>query len=108
MLPGFRFLFAAIMLSMSMLICGLGAAALLRAAHEEVASIPSRRAPPETMFTQQSDAKPTLALLRVEPSGADQKAAKLATSDNAQDQAAIVATPVEPENPQPGPTRSPP
>jgi hypothetical protein len=97
MLPGFRFLFAAIMLSMAMLIFGLGAAALLRAAHEEFASIPSRRGPPETIFAPQSDAKPTLAIVRVEPLGADQKAAKLATSDNAQDQAAIVATSAEPE-----------
>ena len=38
MLPGFRFLFAAIVLSMSVLVFGLGAAALLRAAHEEFAS----------------------------------------------------------------------
>jgi len=53
MLPGFRFLFAAIILSMSILIFGLGAAALLRAAHEEFASIPSRRAAPETIFAQQ-------------------------------------------------------
>jgi len=34
MLPGFRFLFAAIVLSMSVLIFGFGAAALLRTAHE--------------------------------------------------------------------------
>src|ERR1700742_2216602 len=59
MLPGFRFLFAAIVLSTSMLIFGLGAAALLRAAHEEFASIPSRRAPPETLFAQRDDAGPT-------------------------------------------------
>ena len=52
MLPGFRFLFAAIVLSTSMLIFGLGAAALLRAAHEEFASIPTRRPPPETLFAQ--------------------------------------------------------
>jgi hypothetical protein len=39
MLPGFRFLFAARVLAMPMLIFGLGAAALLRAAHEEFASI---------------------------------------------------------------------
>lgn len=103
MLPSFRFLFAAIVLSMSMLIFGLGAAALLRAAHEEFASIPARRGPPETIFARQSDAKPTLAILRVEPSEADQKAAKLATSDNAQDQAAIGATPAEPEKPAAGP-----
>ena len=38
MLPGFRFLFAATMLSMSLLVFGLGAAALLRAAHEEFTS----------------------------------------------------------------------
>ena len=68
MLPGFRFLFAAIVLSMSVLVFGLGAAALLRAAHEEFASLPSRRAPPEPVFAQQNDAPlPTLALLRVEP-----------------------------------------
>ena len=40
MLPGFRFLFTAIVLSMSVLIFGLGAAALLRAAHEEFANLP--------------------------------------------------------------------
>jgi hypothetical protein len=68
MLPGFRFLFAAIVLSMSVLIFGLGAAALLRAAHEQFASIPSRRPPPEPVFARQNDpAIPTLALLRVEP-----------------------------------------
>jgi hypothetical protein len=68
MLPGFRFLFAAIVLSMSILVFGLGAAALLRAAHEEFASIPSRRAPPETMFrATERGLAPTLALLRVDP-----------------------------------------
>jgi len=68
MLPGFRFLFAAIVLSMSVLIFGLGAAALLRAAHEQFASIPSRRAPPEPVFTREGEPLiPTLALLRVEP-----------------------------------------
>src|SRR3954451_18479113 len=68
MLPGFRFLFAAILLSTSILVFGLGAAALLRAAHEEVASIPTRRAPPEPVFALQDEpAQPTLALLRVEP-----------------------------------------
>ena len=34
MLPGFRFRFAAVFLSMSVLVFGVGAAALLRAAHE--------------------------------------------------------------------------
>jgi len=68
MLPGFRFLFAAIVLSMSVLIFGLGAAALLRAAHEQFASTPTRRAPPEQVFARQNDPPiPTLALLRIEP-----------------------------------------
>ena len=98
MLPGFRFLFAAIVLSTSMLIFGLGAAALLRAAHQEFASIPSRRAPPETLFAQRDDAGPTLALVRIEPSAADQKAATAtALSDSVPDQAAIVSAPPEPE-----------
>src|SRR6202166_3667783 len=67
MLPGFRFLFAAIILSMSILVFGLGAAALLRAAHEEFASTPAWHATPETMFAQQSEAaRPVLALLRVD------------------------------------------
>ena len=74
MLPGFRFLFTAIVLSMSVLIFGLGAAALLRAAHEEFANLPSRRATPEPMFARLSDDQPpTLALLRVEPPVADKQ-----------------------------------
>ena len=50
MLPGFRFLFAAIVLSVSVLIFGLGAAALLRATHEEFASIPARRVTARTVL----------------------------------------------------------
>src|SRR5688572_23826876 len=68
MLPGFRFLFTAIVLSMSVLIFGLGAAALLRAKHEEFANLPSRRATPEPMFARlNDDSPPTLALLRIGP-----------------------------------------
>ena len=55
MLPGFRFLFTAIVLSMSVLIFGLGAAALLRAKHEEFVNLPSRRATPEPMFARLND-----------------------------------------------------
>ncbi len=87
MLPGFRFLFAAIILSMSVLVFGLGAAALLRAAHEQFASIPSRRAPPEPVFAQQSEPPmPTLALLRFEPAVAEKE------PDTAPDNAAAVAS----------------
>ena len=72
MLPGFRFLFAAIVLSMSILVFGLGAAALLRAAHEEFANLPSRRAPPEPVFARlNDDPMPSLALLRVDPPAAE-------------------------------------
>src|SRR5579871_5628586 len=69
MLPGFRFLFAAITLSVSILVFGLGAAALLRAAHEEFASNSSWRAAPEQpIIAQQNDqAKPVLAMLRFDP-----------------------------------------
>jgi hypothetical protein len=97
MLPGFRFLFVAFVLSTSMLIFGLGAAALLRAAHEEFASIPSRRPPPETVFAQQGDAGQTLAMLRVEPSADEKAATATALPDNVPDQAAIVSAPPEPE-----------
>jgi hypothetical protein len=67
MLPGLRFLFVAIVLSMSMLVFGLGAAALLRSAHEEFANLPTRRAQPEPVFAQPVETtRPTLALLRVD------------------------------------------
>jgi len=75
MLPDLRFLFAAIVLATSLLVFGLGAAALFRAAHEEFASIPARRAPPEPQFAQQPEAPPVLAMVRVEPSAADKAAA---------------------------------
>lgn len=70
MLPGFRFLFGAIVLSMSVLVFGFGAAALLRTAHEEFASAPAWRPAPETRFTQSQDnaqaSQPVLALLRID------------------------------------------
>jgi hypothetical protein len=98
MLPGFRFLFAAIVLSMSILVFGLGAAALLRSAHEEFASRPSWRAAPETMFAQQNEAtRPVLAMLRLEPS-AEQKAPEpVAAVDAPAEPAAIATMPAEPE-----------
>lgn len=68
MLPGIRTLLAAIVLSISILTFGLGAAAVLRAAHEEVASVPTRRVMPEPVFAQQAEPPAaTLALLRVAP-----------------------------------------
>jgi hypothetical protein len=73
MLPGFRFLFAAILLSASILVFGLGAAALLRATHEQYVSNPSwRNGPQEKVFAQAADpAQPVLAALRAEPEPAE-------------------------------------
>jgi hypothetical protein len=100
MLPGFRFLVAAIALSTSVLVFGLGAAALLRAAHEQFSSIPSRRGPPETRFTQQNEAAaPALAMLRVtEPPAAEPKAPDdISAAAPSAEQPAIVPTPAEPD-----------
>ncbi len=73
MLPGFRLLFATTVLAISILVFGLGAAALLRAAHEEFASLPSWRLaqqqPLLTPFTPQVprlETTPILAMLRIE------------------------------------------
>ena len=94
MLPGFRFLVAAIVLSMSILVFGLGAAALLRAAHEEVASRPSWRAAPETVFAQQNEvAQPVLAMLRLEPPVEQRAPEPIATVETPAEP--IAATPAE-------------
>src|SRR6202048_2205297 len=110
MLPGFRFLFAAIVLSMSILVCGRGAAALLRAAHEEFATNPSWRAAPEATFAQPSEAtKPVLAMLRAEPPGAEQKKPdKVRAAAAPAEPATIVSAPAEPAaspSPRPEPER---
>jgi hypothetical protein len=92
MLPGFRFLFAATLFTMSILVFGLGAAALLRAAHEQFASNPSWHAAPEATFAQQVEVPretsreasrpPVLAMLRVEAPAAEQKASANAPAIN--------------------------
>lgn len=102
MLPGFRFLFVAIVLSISVLVFGLGAAALLRAAHEEFASTPSWHAAPEPVFAQQSEAaRPVLAMLRFEPpaeqKASDDVAARAAPDAAPEEQAAIDPAAAEPE-----------
>src|ERR1700755_1262692 len=75
MLPGFRFLFAAVVLSVSVLVFGLGVGALLRAAHEQFASIPLRQTPPEPLLAQRIDTtQPALAMLRADPPAAPQTA----------------------------------
>jgi hypothetical protein len=86
MLPGFRFLFAAIVLSMSILIFGLGAVALLRTAHEEFASTPAWYPAPEARLAQDGTAaKPVLAMLRVDDAPKSEQPAPTAgqpTTDN--------------------------
>lgn len=67
MLPGLRILFATTVLAISILIFGLGAAALLRAAHDEFATLPSWRLAQQPMLAPQFEmSAPTLAMLRVE------------------------------------------
>ncbi|UFZ03856.1 hypothetical protein LQG66_32435 [Bradyrhizobium ontarionense] len=73
MLPGFRFLVAAIVFSISLTVFGMGAAALLRAAHEQFASNSSwhsTQAAGFTTFLPPAEPAPVLAVLRVEPSPA--------------------------------------
>ena len=94
MLPGFRFLLAAILLSISILVFGLGAAALLRASHEQYVSNPSwRNGPQEQVFAQASEpAQPVLAALRAEPEPAEPAVPSL------RDQVPTIALPAsEPE-----------
>jgi len=81
MLPGFRFLFAAIMLSVSLLVFGLGAASLFRAAHQAFASNPSWRGASDLTFVQKGEASPPmLAALRVDPPTADKSQTEVAVA----------------------------
>jgi hypothetical protein len=92
MLPGFRFLFAAIMLSVSLLVFGLGAASLFRAAHQAFASNPSWRGASDVTFAQKGEANPPmLAALRVEPP----------TSDKTQTEIAVAPPTAPPSEPAP-------
>ena len=98
MLPGFRFLFAAIVLSMSVLVFGLGATAVLRAAHEQFAESGSWRPAPEASVAQQSEiAKPVLALLRVDPQAAEPKTADAPVATARAQGAEIASPPPEPD-----------
>jgi hypothetical protein len=93
MLPGFRFLLAAIVICMSVLVFGLGAAALMRAAHEDFASNPTWRAPPEPRFAQQDETdKTVLAVLSVQP-----RATESAAPPKAGDAPAAEPTTASPE-----------
>jgi len=98
MLPGIRFLFAAVALSVSILIFGLGAAALLRAAHEEFSSNSSWRTAPEPpMLAQQPDTRPVLALLRFDPPPGAREVRADARTNVTQQVSAATSAPAEPE-----------
>ncbi|UFS73623.1 hypothetical protein LPB73_16930 [Tardiphaga sp. 37S4] len=99
MLPGFRFLFAAVLLTVSLVVFGLGAAALLRSAHQEFATIPTRRAPQAVFAQQPVEAPPTLAMLRVEaPASTPETVAPPAVPvTSAAEQVPPIAAPAEPE-----------
>jgi hypothetical protein len=99
MLPGFRFLFVAMVLTISVVVFGLGAAALLRAAHDEFASKPPWRAAPETLFTQLAEARsPVLTMLRIDPLTAEPKTPDNGHADAAPaERAAIISTASAPQ-----------
>lgn len=67
MLPGIRLLFGTFILSASVLIFGLGAAALLRSAHEEFVGVPAWRAAQQPMAPAFDTNRPMLSLARVDP-----------------------------------------
>ena len=113
MLPGFRFLSVAIVLAVSMVIFGLGAAALLRATHEEFASLPFKQMPEVTFGSREETQQPTLAVLQVDtPAGPEHADAPAAAAPDAQpdstdaasaatDSTASVASPALPDTAAP-------
>src|SRR5688500_5096806 len=96
MLPGFRSLFVAVTLAISMLIFGLGAAALLRATHEEFASLPLKPIPEVTFGSKEAE-PPTLAVLQV-----DTPAAEPPTLESNQADAQHTVTPLSDAQPEAG------
>jgi hypothetical protein len=100
MLPGFRFLSVAVVLAVSMLIFGLGAAALLRATHEEFASVPLKQMPEVTFGPREGTEQPTLAVLQVDTPAAhptepapDQAEHPATTAPGAQPESTAAAPP---------------
>lgn len=78
MLPGFRLVVATVALAISLVVFGLGAAALLRASHEQFAALPPAQAPRDPMLAREPEARQaTLALLRVEMMAEQSEAAKI-------------------------------
>lgn len=106
MLPGLRFLFAASILTASLLVFGMGAIALLRASHQQVVNLSAQPAP-EPVFAQAPQSVPSLSMLRTDaavaeaaPVAAD--AGRLATLTGAlREPDALPAPVLTPEPPPP-------
>ncbi|MDR3467352.1 MAG: hypothetical protein P4M07_15585 [Xanthobacteraceae bacterium] len=101
MLPGFRLVVATVVLAVSLLVFGLGAAALLRASREQSAALPPAQAPRDPMLAREPEARQaTLALLRVEMM-AEQSEAGKTLADGAEEAtpspvAVVVSAPISP------------
>lgn len=94
MLPEFRFACAAIVLAVSLVIFGLGAAALLRASHQQFASLPPLRQAPGGGFTHPTDVPPaTLSMLRA---AAPEPAAVSSETSVASTETVVSSTPALP------------
>jgi hypothetical protein len=82
-----------------LVVFGLGAAALLRSAHQEFATIPTRRAAPTVFAQPPVEAPPTLAMLRVEaPAPTPETVAPpVVSATSAAEPVPPIAAPAEPE-----------
>ena len=110
MLPGFRLVVATVVLAVSLLVFGLGAAALLRASHEQFAALPPAQAPRDPMLAREPEARQaTLALLRVEMMAEQSEAAKTPAEPveeaMASPVAVVVSAPLSPARADDAPAR---
>ncbi|WP_047309749.1 hypothetical protein [Rhodopseudomonas palustris] len=97
MLPGFRFLFAAITLAVSLLVFGLGAAALLRATHEQFVNVHTVRPAAITLLARSPEAPmPSLSMLRIDSPPPPAVIAQPAAIAPLAAQAPMQAAPAEP------------
>lgn len=105
MLPGLRFLFAASLLTASLLVFGMGAIALLRASHQQVANLTAQPAP-EPVFAQAPETVPALSMLRTDTATAEAapiaaEAGRLAALTSAVREPVSVPAPVVAPEPPP-------
>jgi len=102
MLPGFRLVCATVVLAISFVVFGLGAAALLRASHDQFASLPSAQAPREPLLAREGEMRQaTLALLRVEMMAEQAEAPRVSVDAADSETAVAVAAPSDATAPEP-------